>query len=451
MKIISGSNWQNKLIAWRHNIKLCLGLIMLMQACVPGGHSQSGNSSSSSKPALVTEDHIYNKNVRTVMLFPHTGQIHDMIQPPVISLKKSTPLILHFDELTDDAQNYAVKIINCDANWEVSDLPEMQYLSDYNEYLITERKFSFNTRIPFVHYSFKVPKVKVSGNYLLVVYDEDNPDDLVLTRRFIVFEDQLSIAPKVQFSNVTKKRDSHQQVDFKINYSGLELINPTDEIKVVIRQNHRWDNMITGLKPLYVREFEKSLDYSFFSGENNFPGGNEFRMFDIRSTQYAQQHIDKIDLKTTPIEVSLLRDQSRAKRAYGQYEDADGKFYTQHHETQGTKIEPDYVYVNFALNYPYPREGNVYVVGGMNDWQPKEEFKLVYDEDKKQYRGKALLKQGFYNYMYTLIEEGQRDDTFFEGSHSLTQNHYEVLVYYRPMGFRSDQLIGYKNINFNEL
>jgi len=38
---------------------------------------------------------------------------------------------------------------------------------------------------------------------------------------------------------------------------------------------------------------------------------------------------------------------------------------------------------------------------------------------------------------------------YFEGSFNNTENRYDILVYYRPPGSRSDLLIGYQEVNVN--
>jgi hypothetical protein len=41
------------------------------------------------------------------------------------------------------------------------------------------------------------------------------------------------------------------------------------------------------------------------------------------------------------------------------------------------------------------------------------------------------------------------DPYLYEGSYFETENLYEILVYYRPIGALADQLIGYNNIIHN--
>ena len=121
--------------------------------------------------------------------------------------------------------------------------------------------------------------MKISGNYLVVVYKDGNKDDYVISKRFVIHSDILNVGNKFRNSVLASQINSHQQIDLSINYGSANIVSPQD-IKVVIRQNYRWDNAIYNLRPLYIREFEKTLDYAYFSGENTFPGGNEWRAFD---------------------------------------------------------------------------------------------------------------------------------------------------------------------------
>jgi hypothetical protein len=414
--------------------------ILFIAGCVPADYYQS----SAEKKTLRNEDYIYDKNIRTVLFYPS----QDKLSPPIVPLMHSNSLVLHFDELVTDFKEYSVKILNCTHDWKISELAPMQYLDEYNEFLITDRIVSFNTRISFNHYTFVLPRIKISGNYLLVVYKNNNPDDIVISRRFVVFEELVNLITEIKPSNVVEFRDTKQQIDFILNYSGIEVLNPANDIKVVVRQNHRWDYLIKNFRPMYVREFEKRLDYTFFNNEIAFWGGNEFRAFDIRSTQYSGMNIDKIDRKATPIEISLLKDRSRRNEAYSFFADADGKFFTEHFETKGSFIEPDYVYVNFSLESPHA-DGKVYILGAMNDWRLEREFEMAYDEEQKKYHARPLIKQGFYSYKYVLVTpSGEVNEHYFEGTHAFTQNQYDILVYFSPFGFRSDKVIGYKSLNF---
>jgi hypothetical protein len=67
------------------------------------------------------------------------------------------------------------------------------------------------------------------------------------------------------------------------------------------------------------------------------------------------------------------------------------------------------------------------------------------------YHTQILLKQGFYNYAYVLVspQDGKVNETYFEGSFFNTENHYEIIVYYRPVGSRTDLIVGYTLVRHN--
>ena len=60
-----------------------------------------------------------------------------------------------------------------------------------------------------------------------------------------------------------------------------------------------------------------------------------------------------------------------------------------------------------------------------------------------QYELSLLLKQGFYNYKYVTVDyKNNLNDYEIDGSFYQTENEYTVLVYYRKMGARYDEVIG---------
>ena len=68
---------------------------------------------------------------------------------------------------------------------------------------------------------------------------------------------------------------------------------------------------------------------------------------------------------------------------------------------------------------------------------------MKFNEESQVYENTMLLKQGFYNYKYVVVnadesvDEGAISGNFFE-----TENDYKVLVYYRDLGARYDRIIG---------
>jgi hypothetical protein len=438
----------------KNKLSITFALFILIICTSFGQKKRSRNSEdSSSEKTFRTKDWIYETTIKTVLLYPYTGNVSDYLQPAITPLGQQKAMTLSFDDLKEDFEDYYVKIIHCDADWSKSTLSEIQYLHSYNEFIITNRQTSINTAIPYVHYNFKIPKVKISGNYLVKVYRNYDEDDLILTKRFIVYEEgsqSVVINPDIKYARKVSERNESQQVDFTLSYGNLNIVNPGMSLKVVIRQNHRWDNAIYNLPPLFVRENERILDYNYFNMENGFKGGNEFNAFDISSLQSYKLNVGSIVREPAFYEVFLLTDISRRTQPYSQYVDIDGKFWIEHYETGERDYSPDYALVNFFLEVP-EQISPIYVRGAMNDWRIEEWNKMTYDPSIKKYTGRMLLKQGYYNYLYTKVDVNTKkiDDHFITGSHSQTQNQYDILVYYRVPGERADKLIGYRSVNYN--
>jgi hypothetical protein len=400
---------------------------------------------------LMTRDFVYEEVFKTVLLYPALSGNNDELNTPIVPLTQNAPLILEFDELGEGSSNLYLKIIHCNADWTISTLSTVQYLDGYNETFIDDRKSSIGTRIPYTHYKVILPRVKVTGNYLAVVYRSSDESDLILTKRFIVYDSKVSIIPEQKPSTGINQRFTHQQLDFNILYPNMEIINPRGSVKVVIRQNKRWDKIIDDLEPLYIKEDIRKLEYNFFNLENNFPGGNEFRTFSTRSVKFNDINIDKISIQPDFAEVYLKRDVSTNNQAYALYPDIDGQFVVELYETKTKEVEPDYIFTNFTLDTKGLVPGRVFVVGAFNNYELSPESELLFDPETNTYRLKTLLKQGYYNYRYAFLPKGSRvsDEIFFEGSHFATQNVYDFIVYYRPPGARTDMVIGYKSININ--
>lgn len=399
------------------------------------------------------EDWTYEPSIKTTIFFENTGEFNEMFNPAVIHINQIFPLQLEFDDITTQTQSYYTKILPCDKDWNPVNLLDSEFLKEFiNDFLITNYVMSFNTRIKFVHYKFQIPKVKISGNYLVMVYRNGDPNDIVLTRRFMVYENKISINPNVHISMGVEERLTHQQVDFTLNYNSYPYIfNPTQELKVVIRQNNRWDNAIVNLKPLYIKEAERILDYNYFNLENNFLGGKEFRMFDCRKVRSNSINIEKIDILPTEINVYLMQEKSRNFQQYTFNFDANGRFVVANNEVGGAYGDPDYVYVLFDLKLKEMPFGNVYILGHFNDWKIDNKYKLTYQSESDSYKAKVQLKMGYYNYMYAVVDSKNTkiDEVAIEGSSFQTENLYEIIVYHRPIGARNDIIIGYFSAKYN--
>ncbi|MGB3182453.1 MAG: DUF5103 domain-containing protein [Cyclobacteriaceae bacterium] len=425
---------------------------LLLQACVPVATTPSGTSGSSTVPDTNTPlaNDVFTSDLRTVRLYVNTGDVNDAMFPPVVPLVQAAPLLLEFDDLNGEYTQYAYKIIHCDADWTPSNLSNLEYLFDYNEFNITQHEFSYNTRTPYVHYYTALPKVKRPGNYVLQLYRNDAPGNILVHQRFMVYDNQVLVSPRIGLAQAVSERRTRQQVQFDVTYSNLAVLNPFEQVKVVLRKNYRWDNAIRNLKPNFVREGEKMLEYEFFDLRNTFYGGNQYRFFDIRMLNALGRNVGKIKMEENEVTAFLLKDKSRAEQPYTQYPDFDGGYFIENVERGpgSGSTESDYVSVNFLLETTEKAIGDVYVLGQMNQYKYSEENKLEYDPVVSGYTGNLMLKQGWYDYIYYAPDAP--NPYMYEGSFNQTENTYEIFVYFRGQTDRTDYLVGYSRVVVNE-
>ena len=224
-------------------------------------------------------------------------------------------------------------------------------------------------------------------------------------------------------------------------------------IKVVARQNGRWDNAIYNLQPMFIKEEEHFLDYHFYMNENIFAGTNEYRGFDIRSLRFRGQNISQVSYSNQGAEAFVMPDVSRNKRNLTQYIDLNGRFVIENFETRQGSVEADYVDVYFKLVLNEPTKDKIYLFGLFSDWELRPDMQMTPDSTNEKVRlGHAKVKQGFYNYSYVVVGPDKKpDEIVLEGSYSQAENMYDILVYFRPLGGRYDQLVGYTDVDYNKL
>jgi hypothetical protein len=395
------------------------------------------------------EDMVFEDNIQSVRLYPKTPDFASQFNPAVIAMNNPVPLVLEFDDLAYDADMYSAKIIHCNADWNPSALRDADYLDQYNEFNVNDYEYSINTRIPYIHYTFQVPRLKRSGNYILKVYRGRNQNETILTKRFMVFNNQLPVGAAIVPPSRTEDRRSGQQLNINVNFKNRELVDPQSNVFVVIRQNQRWDNAKYGLKPTFIREDQKMIEYKLFDGSNVFEGGNEFRFIDLRFVRTPGQNIRKIEMEEDVVFAEAGLDKKRSSAPYVEYLDVNGQFGIINVERQNHHLESEYVLVTFNLasdGLPTPPV----VLGALSNWGKEPEAKMEMNSKTGAYQATLLLKQGWYDYQYGLPTGQGFDMETIEGSHFQTENEYEVFVYYRDMGSRYDELIGYTVVNPNK-
>jgi hypothetical protein len=371
---------------------------------------------------------------------------------PVIRLSGDVPLVLEFDDLSEEQPSLYYRMIHCNADWTPSDLSEQEYLEGYLENEIRNGVPSFNTYTSYLHYQLQIPnedvRLLLSGNYLLLVYRDRNPDDVVFTRRFMVTEGSVHLDANVHIPDLNQYRTCCQEVDFTVNHKGVTIDDPFYETRAVIYQNGLWDLGIDGLQPYMVNPGELIYNYQ---EENVFPGGNEFRFFDTKNTRTPTYYVQQIAFVDPYFHFELKPDKPQPSHAYSYTEDINGRYAVEAEGSQDPGVDADYVIVHFRLDMLLPLEGSVYIAGALTNWQFDDLSRMEYNQEEQAYMKSLLLKQGVYNYRYLFLPafSEQFDVNEIEASHSQTGNEYLILFYHRPPGSHFDRLLGHQVVHSN--
>jgi len=399
---------------------------------------------------LKNHDYIYKDNIKTVK-FHLDGAF---LSYPIVDLNSNARLILSFDDINEDVTDYVYSIIHCNQDWTPSELDEMDYLDGFNGERIRDYDFSFNTLFEYTHYDLALPNDNtqwlVSGNYILNIFEDDEDLEPIITRRFMVSESIMAISPDVVAPSKVSKYRTHQEVDFKVNFRGIDITNPQRDVTAAVLQNGRWDNAVTNLKPIFTKQEEMIFDYQ---DKVIFPAGKEFRYADIRTFRYVREGVKDIIRDENYYDVVIEQDLSRVNDKFNSYNDLNGNYIIEHLERDRPDLQGDYAKVLFAAGVTQEYfDTDVYVFGRLTDWQLKDEFKMKYNPAVSSYVTQAFLKQGYYDYYYVTIPEGEKEMSFeeFEGNWHQTENNYTILVYYRPFGERYDRLVSVRTFSSND-
>ena len=384
----------------------------------------------------------------------HTLQVvvnDDPLLPPIMNLGGGNHLEIGFDEFSHEYHRYIYKVEHCNADWSPStEIFESDYMNGFNGEPIEDYEKSFNTTVLYTHYSLRIPNenisLKLSGNYKLTVYNDEGDEPVpVLTACFSLVEPGVGIGATVSTNTDIDFNKSHQQVDFSVNYGLVKVIDPHRELKTVVMQNRRWDNCVDNPKPNI--QAANKIEFTH-NRQLIFPAGNEYHKFEILDVHIPTLNVDRMEWFDPYYHATLYPNQTARNYLYD--EDQNGAFIIRNSDDEDVATTCDYVFTHFTLKSPQLPGGEVYLNGEWTYNRFIPEYRMTYNRETQAYEATALLKQGYYNYNYLFVPDGETqgnsgrtDGNFYE-----TENEYIILVYHRPNGGRYDKLVGYRRMNF---
>lgn len=376
-------------------------------------------------------------NIKTVSFLQNGQNI-----VPIFKLGDSFQF--QFDDLYGNEANYYYTITHCDYDWKPSQLVKSEYLIGFDDQRIQDYTNSFNTLQIYSHYRLSFPsrltQFKVSGNYVIKILNDDK--EVVFTRKFIVYEDLVSVPMQVRRARNLSVGEQKQNLDFTIRSATINFQSPLQNVKVLLMQNGKFDNAITNVKPQYT--IGNDLIYKY-DAETQFWGGNEFLFFENKDIRAANNSIALIDSKSGLYNAHLYPSEARANKPYTYYPDINGNFIVKNIGAENSEIEADYAWVFFSLSAPnYFGKKSIYVNGMFNNFAISDENKMDYNADKGIYEKAIMIKQGFTNFQYVLSDSSGKidEENAIDGNFHVTENNYFALVYYKENNQRYFRVIG---------
>ena len=375
----------------------------------------------------------------------------DPYGPPVLRLGSGDVLAVNFDVLSEDRDYLRYRLVHCRADWSPANLVDSEFLDGFNEGEITDYRFSEATLVHYVNYNFTIPNADVapllSGNYLLQIYPESDPDDVWAQCRFMVCEEKVGIS-----GNVTSRTDvdynaAHQQLELAIDTRESGVADPFNDLFVVVQQNGRLDNEVALRQPLRMSGTTSIYEHQ---PQLLFEAGNEYRRMETVSTQFPPMGVESVEFINPYYYHILATDEPRADSQYLYDETQKGRFVIHEYNSSDPDVQADYTVVVFSLDMPYDPDTMVFLDGDFTMRRFDENSRMQYNRERGRYERVMLLKQGAYNYQYLTVPAGARRGytAAVEGDKYQTLNEYTVKVYERKPGSRSDRLLGVALLRF---
>lgn len=367
---------------------------------------------------------------------------------PIITLGQETPIVISFDDLTHEYHRYSYRLEHCEADWTISDqLFDSDFCIGFSSgNTIDDFEQSTGVNQLYTHYQLQIPnrkcQLKMSGNYRLTVYDEQNDNTEMFKAYFMVVEPTMHVGLNMTTNTDADINGRHQQLEMRLNYGGTKVTEPTTQIKSVVLQNGRWDNAVVNSQPQYVMGdgLQWSHDRDFI-----FNGGNEYRKFEMLDVTHTTMGLESISWDGKMYHAFIWTDEPRPSYVYD--EDADGAFALRNSDNIENDTQSEYIMTHFRLKSPR-LSGDVYLNAAWTNDRFLPQYKMQWNDDTQQYEAELWLKQGYYSYQYLLMQpDGGVTPVPSEGNFYQTQNSYQALIYYKGNGERADRLVAYGALN----
>ncbi len=389
--------------------------------------------------ALHADNRIFVPNVKSLTSIVNG----DWMNRPVMELNSEDELQIGFDELSHTFHRFVYRLEHCEWDWTTSEgLFDSDWLEGFNNNPIEDYRNSINTTVLYTHYELTIPndrcRLKMSGNYRLTIYDEDQNNEKVLEVEFYVVEPLMNIGMEITTNTDIDHNVSHQQLSMEVLFNNQRITHLEEQLHTVVMQNWNEKSARKDVRPTYVTSQGLGWEHK---QEMIFDGGNEFHKYEILDVSHATMGLERIIWDGERYQAWPFA--AQVAKNYLTDVDADGAFCIRNSDNWEVDYTCDYVWVNYVLQAPY--QGDLYICGHWTTDNDKEQYKMRYEGAKGYYYTQLMQKLGYYSYQYRTAD-GKAASA--EGNFYQTENRYQALVYYRGTDERTWRLVGYRGLLF---
>jgi hypothetical protein len=355
---------------------------------------------------------------------------------PIIELNSSQRLTLQFDDLGIESDMFRVEITHHQSDWSDSRLLPNFYLRGFQNDYFGEGTKGRPQNPSYLSYSYTFPNEQMgvtrSGNYMMHIYRQYSNQVLFSMPFFVVESIGTSEILIEELFNQDERYLRHHQLFARYKYEDTAII-PQIDLSVVFVQNQFWAKGRKADQQDFSEQFNARM---YLSRNRAFNGAYEFFDLDLSNVdRYSTQIVDFEDRFSIP-RVILNRDVVNLNIAPQQRR---SRLTTSPSRTYDAR----YALVQFRLEMdeetrPY---GDVYLIGGFNQWGIEPSGKMIWNAQSSSYIGEAIVKEGQYAYKYVVLEENSVNDTVLDASFASTRQEYHALIYLRDHAFQVDRLV----------